>query len=122
MNTKIGKKIRTLREQKGFSQEAMADKLSISRSAYSRIETGETSGWVHHIEDICKELDIKPEELFLGPESLEQTNNDNASAVQNYTNKDTHITINQISEKLIEQYEKRIEELTKRIQELESRK
>lgn len=122
MNTKIGKKIRTLREQKGFSQEIMADKLNISRSAYSRIETGETSAWVHHIEDICKELEIQPEELFLGPDSLEQTNNDNASAVQNYTNQDTHITINQISEKLIEQYEKRIEELTRRLSELEGKR
>ncbi len=121
MNTKIGKKIRTIREKKGFSQETMADKLNISRSAYSRIETGETSAWVHHIEDICKELNVQLEELFFTPESLEQNNSDQASAVQNYTNQDTHITINQISEKLIEQYEKRIEELTKRIQDLENK-
>ncbi|HLV23327.1 MAG TPA: helix-turn-helix transcriptional regulator [Moheibacter sp.] len=46
MNTKIGKKIRTIREKKGLSQEAMADRLNISRSAYSRIETGETSGCI----------------------------------------------------------------------------
>jgi len=122
MNQKIGKKIRTFRKQKGLSQETMADKLNISRSAYSRIETGETSAWVHHIEDICRELDVQLEELLFNPESLEQNNSDHASAVQNYTNKDIHITINQISEKLIEQYERRIEELTRKVQELDNKK
>lgn len=122
MKANIGKRIKQIRKERGLSQEVMADKLNISRSAYSRIETGETSAWVHHIEDICKELDVPFEKILFSPESLEQNNSDNASAVQNYTNTDTHITINQISEKLIEQYEKRIEELNKRIQELETRK
>jgi len=97
MNTKIGNKIKTFREQKGSSQEIMADKLHISHSAYSRIETGETSAWTHHIEDICKELKIQPEELLQNTETVFHPNNDHSSAVQNYTNQDNHITINQIS-------------------------
>lgn len=122
MNQKIGKKIRAFRKQKGLSQEIMAEKLNISRSAYSRLEKGETSAWIHHIENICNELDISTEELLFSPESLEQNNIDNAFVVQNYNNKDTNININQIFEKLIEQYERRIEELTKRVQELENKK
>lgn len=46
MNKKIGKRIRKKREKKRLSQEAMADKLNISRSAYSRIELGTTTAWV----------------------------------------------------------------------------
>jgi len=47
MNIQIGSKIRRLRENKGFSQEEMAERLQISRSAYSRIESGETNSWVN---------------------------------------------------------------------------
>ena len=118
MNTTIGKRIRILRENKGYSQEIMADKLNMSRSAYGRIETGETNAWASHLEDICTQLEVEPEELFKTPENLHQTNSDNASAVQNYTNKDTHITINQLSEKLIELYEKRIKDLEEELHKL----
>ncbi|MDY0929672.1 helix-turn-helix transcriptional regulator [Chryseobacterium sp. CFBP8996] len=41
MNTSIGKRIRSYREERGFSQEELAEKLHISRSTYQRIENGE---------------------------------------------------------------------------------
>jgi transcriptional regulator with XRE-family HTH domain len=116
MNIQIGSKIRRLRENKGFSQEEMAEKLKISRSAYSRIESGETNSWVNHIEKLSKELDIKPEELFIGADSLIQNNQDTDSVIQNNTNNDTHITINQLSEKVIEMYEERIRELKEQVE------
>ncbi|WP_416358618.1 helix-turn-helix domain-containing protein [Chryseobacterium gambrini] len=105
-----------MRETKGFSQEEMAERLQISRSAYSRIETGETNSWVNHIEKLSKELDIKPEELFIGADSLIQNNQDTDSVIQNNTNNDTHITINQLSEKVIEMYEERIRELKEQVE------
>jgi transcriptional regulator with XRE-family HTH domain len=37
----ICKRIRGLREDSGFSQTVVADKLGISQAAYSRLETGE---------------------------------------------------------------------------------
>jgi transcriptional regulator with XRE-family HTH domain len=95
MNTKIGTRIRTLRTSKGISQEEMADRLHISQSAYSRIEKGESNNWVSLIEKLCTELQIRPEELFAS-EELVQNNSNNASAVQNRTQHDTHITINQL--------------------------
>lgn len=116
MNIQIGSKIRRLRETKGFSQEEMAERLQISHSAYSRIETGETNSWVNHIEKLSKELDIKPEELFIGADSLIQNNQDTDSVIQNNTNNDTHITINQLSEKVIEMYEERIRELKEQVE------
>ena len=119
MNTKIGTRIRTLRNSKGVSQEEMADRLHISQSAYSRIETGESNNWVHLIDKLCLELQVKPEELFES-EGLVQNNSDNASAVQNHTQHDTHITINQLSDKVIELYEDKIKMLETEIVRLKS--
>jgi len=119
MNTQIGNKIRRLREGKGFSQEDMAEKLQISRSAYSRIESGETNSWVNHIEKLCKELDMKAEDLLINSDNNINTNQDNASAVQATTQQDTHITINHLSDKVIELYEERIKEKDKMIQQLQ---
>lgn len=116
MNVQVGSKIRRLRESKGFSQEEMAERLQISRSAYSRIENGETNSWVNHIEKLCENLDIKPEDFFINSDNNINTNQDNASAVQTNTHHDTHITINQLSEKVIELYEERIKELKEQIE------
>ncbi|MEA1849686.1 helix-turn-helix domain-containing protein [Chryseobacterium sp. MHB01] len=116
MNIQIGSKIRRLRENKGFSQEEMAERLQISRSAYSRIESGETNSWVNHIEKLCENLDIKPEDFFINSDNNINTNQDNASAVQTNTHHDTHITINQLSEKVIELYEERIKELKEQVE------
>ena len=120
MNTQVGNRIRRLRENKGFSQEEMAEKLQISRSAYSRIENGETNSWVNHIEKLCKELDMKIEDLFINTDNIINTNQDNASAVQTNTQQDTHITINHLSEKVIELYEDRISDLKERVKQLEN--
>jgi len=106
-----------LREVKGFSQEEMAEKLHISQSAYSRIETGETNSWVHLIEKLCEELEITPDELF-SSDGLVQNNSDNASAVQNHTQHDTHITINHLSDKAVELYEEKIKQLEEEIKQL----
>ncbi|MPS74862.1 MAG: XRE family transcriptional regulator [Chryseobacterium sp.] len=119
MNTQVGSKIRRLRENKGISQEEMAEKLHISRSAYSRIENGETNSWVNHIERLCKELEMKIEDFFIQSDNNINTNQDNASAVQTNTHQDTHITINQLSEKVIELYEERIYELKKQVSDLQ---
>ncbi len=110
MNTKVGEKIRLKRENKGYSREEMAEKLNISRSAYARIERGETNSWINHIDKLSEELDIKLEDLLANSDNHITTNQDNASAVQNNTHNDTHITINQISEKIIELYEERLKE------------
>ena len=116
MNIQIGSKIRRLRENKGFSQEEMAERLQISRSAYSRIESGETNSWVNHIQKLCENLDVKPEDFFINSDNNINTNQDNASAVQTNTHHDTHITINQLPEKVIELYEERIRELKEQVE------
>jgi transcriptional regulator with XRE-family HTH domain len=109
INKRIGKKIRSVRENKGFSQEEMADKLNISRSAYNRMESGETNSWINHLKALGTELDIKPEEILSGIESVNQNEMENhSSAVLNNVYSDAHITINQLSDKVIELYEDKI--------------
>jgi len=115
MNTQVGTRIRRLRENKGLSQEERAEKLHISRSAYSRIESGETNSWVNHIEKLCTELEMKLEDFFMNSDNSINTNKDNASAVQTNTHQDTHITINHLSDKVIELYEDKIKWLEKQI-------
>lgn len=104
MNTQIGNKIRGLRRNKGWSQEQTADYLHISQSAYARIENGESSGWASLIDPISKLFEIEPSEL-LQQESVLVNNNQQGG---NFSNS---MIINQLSEKLIEQYEARIKEL-----------
>lgn len=94
MNATIGKRIRTYREEKGFSQEELAEKLHISRSTYQRIENGETNSWINHIEKICTSLDVEMDDILKPEEGYtqinrnnEQTNDNNASGmIQNQTN------------------------------------
>ena len=96
----------------------MADRLNISRSAYSRIETGESNSWAGILDKICSELDVKPEELFAGFDLVQQNNNDNTSVMQNHIQHDTHIIINQLSDKVIELYEDKIKHLEAEIEQL----
>ena len=64
MITKIAEKLKKLRKQKGWSQIEVAERLKISPSAYSRMETGESCSWASKLEDICKLYEIEEEELF----------------------------------------------------------
>ncbi|MFA9229095.1 MAG: helix-turn-helix domain-containing protein, partial [Agathobacter rectalis] len=45
MQQDIIKKIKRIRREKGISQIEMADRLSINKTAYTRLESGETSTW-----------------------------------------------------------------------------
>lgn len=52
MKAKVGKRIRKLRLERGFSQEDLAEQLNISRSAYERIENGKSNSWATQLENI----------------------------------------------------------------------
>jgi len=102
MNVLVGKKIRTLRKQKGLSQEQVADHLHISQSTYARIENGESHSWSSYIEPISKLFEIQPEELV---------KTENIIVNQNQQGGNGAFIINQqLSEKLIEQYEQRLKD------------
>jgi transcriptional regulator with XRE-family HTH domain len=89
-----------------LSQEQVADYLTISQSAYARIESGESHSWASHILKICTIFQITPEELF---------------HLDSQKNKSSRDTIYQLSDDIIEQYEERIKELRKVIKDLKKK-
>jgi len=54
----------------------MADKLNITRSAYQRLESGETYSWAKYFEEIMGVLETNPKEFFsdIGKKIFNQTN------------------------------------------------
>lgn len=115
MNTLVGNKLRTLRKNKGWSQEQTADYLHISQSAYARIESGESNSWSNLIEPICKLYEIEPAYL-LEKEPILINNNQQGG---NFSNS---MIINQLSEKLMEQYDNQINDLKVRLEKSEVEK
>lgn len=69
---KLNDKITKLRKQKGLSQEALAEKLSVSRQAISKWETGESLPDMDNIAFLCKEFDVSAD--FLLNEDIENPN------------------------------------------------
>lgn len=60
----IGKKIRTLRELKGYSQEYVAGKLDIAQNTYSKIETSQTKLNTDVLEKIADILEVSINDLL----------------------------------------------------------
>lgn len=113
MNIVVGNKLKKLRKSEDLSQEQVASSLRMSQSTYARIERGESSSWASHINIICDVFKISPEDLIKDEieESKEESNNLNGTFI-----------INQLSDKVIEQYEARIKELKKVIKDLKRKR
>ena len=95
--------IRKIRELKGFSQDYMAQKLSISQRQYSRIEKNETEIALSKLQIISEVLEVTPQQLLGFDEKFIFQNCENAFGTnQNYY---------AFSEQEREQYEKRISHL-----------
>lgn len=113
MNVTVGNKLKKIRKQKDLSQEEIASSLKLSQSTYARIERGESGSWASHINIICEVFEISPEDLFKVEiaEEKEESSNLNETSI-----------INQLSNKIIEQYEARIKELKKVIKDLKRKR
>lgn len=61
MDKSIGLKIRKVREIKNFNQSYVADKLSISQSAYSDLENGKVRVTEKKLQEIANVLEVTPE-------------------------------------------------------------
>lgn len=64
LRQKFGTRIRALREEAGYSQEAFADVCGYARSYMSRIERGLGNPSLDAIEVLAKALDVEVAELF----------------------------------------------------------
>jgi transcriptional regulator with XRE-family HTH domain len=106
----IGYKIRKVREIKGLTQEYVAQKLNISQPAYSKIEFGVTKLDEEKIKRLAKIFEVDPSDLLSFDENI-IFNNTN----QQGGNANVNTLINQLPEKLIEQYEARIKQLEEEV-------
>lgn len=61
---KFGARLRSIREEKGFSQEDFANVLDVDRSYLGGVERGERNPTLKFVFHICEALNIEPEELF----------------------------------------------------------
>ncbi len=60
----LGKKIKRMRIEKGYTQEQLSELIDISQKALSSIETGENFVKAETLDKILKIFDITAEELF----------------------------------------------------------
>lgn len=72
----LNKNIYTLRKQKGFSQENLAERINVSRQTISNWELGETSPNPDQLLSLSKTLEVSVDEL-LGNELKFNNNSDN---------------------------------------------
>ena len=61
---RLGLNIAYYRKEKGFSQIELAEKVDISRTHMSRIETADCAVSLDVAFDICDALNIRPSQLF----------------------------------------------------------
>lgn len=71
---RIGKRIKTARNENGFTQEAFSEILGITTEHLSRIETGSYRPSLGLIEKISSALDIPEEVIMFGDKRLSTPN------------------------------------------------
>ena len=101
---KVGSRIKGLRIEKGFSTDLMAEKLGLSEQTYRKYESDKNSPDLNTLEMIASILGKNFIDLL--PDGILFTNNDQKGGIALAYQS----TINQQSEKLIEQYELRIKD------------
>lgn len=101
----LGKKIRLLRHQKGWSQEDVSRQLDISIPAFSKIETGITDINISRLEQISALFNLSVVQLltYNDPEQEIRT----ASEVELLTKKlhDRDVEVIELQKKMIDLYE-----------------
>ncbi len=69
----IGEKISTLRNSLGISQEALADKLMVSRQAVSKWEMDQTQPQIDNVLQLCELFSISTDELLFDEICIDRT-------------------------------------------------
>ena len=61
---KFNEQLTLLRKERNISQEALGEKLGVSRQAISKWENGATQPEMSNIEKLCELFDVSPNTLF----------------------------------------------------------
>ncbi len=101
----LGKKIRLLRHQKGWSQEDVAKRLDISIPAFSKIETGITDINLSRLEQIANLFEMSVVQLLTFNDSEQQEKY--VSELETITKKlqQREVEVIELQKKVIELYE-----------------
>ena len=67
----IGSNIREFRKKRGFTQQALANRMGVTRTSITNLESGKQRPPVHFIYALCNELSISIHNIF--PETPEYT-------------------------------------------------
>jgi transcriptional regulator with XRE-family HTH domain len=112
----IGDKVKKLRELKGFKQEYMAEKLSISQQSYSNLENGKMDVPFSKIEQIADLFGMRVEDMVSFDEKVVFNLNAQHTSASNNNGIYHH---NNFPEKLQQLYEDKIRLLEEKIAWLE---
>ncbi len=105
----IGQKLRKLRNQKGFSQEYLADRLNISQKTYSNMENDRTSISVEILKQLSSELEVDMIDLITDSKIIVQYNTSQDTSTFN------GVVHNNYPEELVAQLKERIEDLKQQL-------
>jgi len=120
-----GIKIKRIREMLGKTQEEIAQKLSLTPQAYSRMERGETSISLDRLGKLAEAFDMKIEDIFRFDDNkvvITGNNNNNGEAKENALQ--FHLTINEsnktieILERSLANQQEEIKHLRKQVEKL----
>ena len=68
----VGKNLKALRQRAGLTQDALAERLHVTRQAVSSWETGKTQPDIETLTVLAEALDADVRELIYGPERVER--------------------------------------------------
>lgn len=101
----LGKKIRLLRHQKGWSQEDVAKQLDISIPAFSKIETGITDINLSRLEQISALFDMTIVQLLTYNDPEQEIKNASELEIVSKKLQEREIEVIDLQKKVIELYE-----------------
>lgn len=100
----IGQKLRKLRNEKGFSQEYLADRLNISQKTYSNMENDRTPITVEILKQLSSELEVDMIDLITDSKIIVQYNTSQDTSTFNgvVNNNFPEELVNQLKERIID--------------------
>jgi len=64
VKSRFGDRLRQLRDERGYSQEALAERAGLHRNYVGGVERGERNVALENIVKLAKALSVKPADLF----------------------------------------------------------
>ena len=68
----VGKRLKELREQHGFTQNGLAEYAGVSQTHLRRVELGQADITVSHLQLLCEALDVSLHDFFANPNEQDE--------------------------------------------------